>query len=226
MVLRVLDALTEAQEIDSLMVCGPSKTFLPLEPELLALISAGKVSWTEPGATPSSSVYQILDSLSHEAPVLVTTADHAFLGAEIVDHFCCKARAADYDVVAGLASHEEVMRAYPQTKRTATRLREGGFCSCNLFAFLTPHARRAADFWQKCERNRKKPWRMMGVIGWTVALRYLLGTLSLQEGLRRLSTRMKVKAGAVILPFPEAAIDVDTTGDWQIVEEIIASRSL
>ena len=67
---------------------------------------------------------------------------------------------------------------------------------------------------------------MMGAIGWIVALRYLLGKLSLHEGLGRLSTRMNVKAGAVILPFPEAAVDVDTVSDWRIVEEIIAGRDL
>ena len=66
----------------------------------------------------------------------------------------------------------------------------------------------------------------MGAIGWVVVLRYLLGKLSLQEGLGRLSTRMNVKAGAVILPFPEAAVDVDTVSDWRLVEEIIAGRVL
>jgi len=225
MVLRVLDALAAAREIDSLIVCGPSKTLLSYEPELLALIENGNVTWVQPQATPSSSAYQALTSIAHDAPVLVTTADHALLSPKIVDHFCCEARATEYEVVVGLALHGEVMRAFPQTKRTATRLREGDFCSCNLFAFLTPQARRAAEFWQKCERNRKKPWKMMGVIGWTLPLRYVLGRLSLYEGLRRLSTRMQVKAGAVILPFPEAAIDVDTISDWNIVEEIIARRS-
>jgi len=225
MVLRVLDALAAAREVDSLMVCGPSESFLPHEPELLELIAAGRVSWTPPRATPSASTYQVLGSVSHDAPVLVTTADHAFLNAEIVDYFCREARAVDCEVVAGLVSHEEVMRSYHQTKRTAIKLREGGFCSCNLFAFLTPQASRAADFWQECERNRKKPWRMMGALGWGVMLLYLLGRLSLHEGLKRLSRRMNVKAGALILPFPEAAVDVDTVGDWRIVEEIIAART-
>ena len=226
MVLRVLDTLAEAREIDSLIVCGPSKALLPHEHELLALIAAGKIRWIQNQATPSSSTYHVLNSLSHDAPVLVTTADHAFLNAKIVDYFCCKARTTGCDVVVGLASHEEVMRAYPQIRRTATRLRDGSFCSCNLFAFLTPRARRAAEFWRKCESNRKKPWRMIRAIGWPVVLRYLLRKLSLNEGLGRLSTRMNVKAGAVILPFPEAAVDVDTVSDWRIVEEIIAGRAL
>jgi GTP:adenosylcobinamide-phosphate guanylyltransferase len=224
MVLRVLDTLAEAREIDSLVVCGPAEALLPQEPELCARITAGTVRWVPPQATPSTSTYHVLEGLSPHAPVLVTTADHAFLTAEVVDYFCLKARASDYDVVVGLASHAEVMAAFPQTKRTATRLRDGGFCSCNLFAFLSPRARAAAEFWRQCERNRKKPWKMMRVIGWGVVVRYLLGALSLEEGVRRLSARMNVKAGAVILPFPDAAVDVDTVKDWRLVEEVLSRR--
>ena len=224
MVLRVLDTLAEAREVDSLAVCGPSEGLLAQQPELLSRIATGTIRWIPPQATPSASTYHVLEGLSPDASVLVTTADHAFLTAEVVDFFCRKARATGCDIVAGLAPHEQVMRAFPQTKRTATRLRDGGFCSCNLFAFLTPRARNAAEFWRKCERNRKKPWRMMRVIGWPVVVRYLLGTLSLEEGLRRLSARMNVKAGVIIMPFPEVAVDVDTVSDWRWVEEVIAGR--
>jgi len=224
MVLRVLDTLAGAREVDSLVVCGPSEALLAQEPELLSRINAGKIRWIPPQTTPSESTYHVLEGLSPDAPVLVTTADHAFLTAEVVDFFCSKARATGCDVVAGLASHEQVRRAFPQTKRTATRLRDGGFCSCNLFAFLTPRAKNAAEFWRQCERNRKKPWQMMRVIGWPVVVRYLLGTLSLEEGLRRLSARMNVKAGVIIMPFPEAAVDVDTVSDWRLVEEVLADR--
>jgi GTP:adenosylcobinamide-phosphate guanylyltransferase len=119
MVLRVLDTLVEAREIDSLIVCGPAKALLAHEPELLALITAGKVRWFQNQATPSLSTSYVLDSLSHDAPALVTTADHAFLNAKIVNYFCRKARASGCDVVVGLTSHEEVMRVYPQTRRTA-----------------------------------------------------------------------------------------------------------
>ena len=224
MVLRVLDTLAEAREVHSLAVCGPSEALLAQEPELLSRINAGKIRWIPPQTTPSASTYHVLEGLAPDAPVLVTTADHAFLTAEAVDFFCSKARATGCDVVAGLAPHEQVLRAFPRTKRTATRLRDGGFCSCNLFAFLTPRAKNAAEFWRQCERNRKKPWRMMRVIGWPVVVRYLLGTLSLEEGLRRLSARMNVKAGVVVMPFPEAAVDVDTVSDWRLVEDVLAGR--
>ena len=222
MVLRVLDALAGAREIESRMICGPSQDLLTREPELHGLIASGEIGWIQNQATPSSSVSLALNSLHHNLPVLVTTSDHALLSPEIIDFFCCEARTTGCDVAIGLASHERVMRAYPDTRRTVTRLREDSFCSCNLFAFLTPRARSAADFWQKIEGNRKKPWQMIRAIGWTVVLRYMLGMLSLDEGLSRLSRRMNLKAGAVILPFPEAAIDVDTVRDWLLVEKIVA----
>jgi GTP:adenosylcobinamide-phosphate guanylyltransferase len=224
MVLRVLDTLAGAREVDSLAVCGPSEALLAREPELFSRINEGRIRWIPPQATPSASTYHVLEGLSPDVPVLVTTADHAFLTAEIVDFFCGKARASGCDVVAALAPYEQVMRAFPRTKRTATRLSDGAFCSCNLFAFLTPRAKNAAEFWRQCERNRKKPWKIMRVIGWQVVVRYLLGKLSLEEGLKRLSARMNVKAGVIIMPFPEAAVDVDTVSDWRLVEEVLAGR--
>ena len=226
MVLRVLDALAEAKEIGSRMVCGPSQALLSQEPELHALVTAGKIRWIPNQETPSSSTFHVLNSLPQDTPVLVTTSDHALLRSEIIDYFCCEARATGCDVVVGLASYERVMHTYPETRRTATRFRDGSFCYCNLFAFLTPQARRAAEFWQKVEGNRKKPWKMISAIGWTAVLRYFLGVLSLDEGLERISRRMALKAGTVILPFPESAVDVDTVSDWQLVEKIAAKQAL
>lgn len=225
MVLRVLDALAEAREIGPRMVCGPSQALLPQAPELYAHIASGEIGWVQHQKTPSSSTCHVLDSLPQDTPVLVTTSDHALLRAEIVDYFCDEARTTGCDVVVGLANHDRVTHAYPETRRTAIRLRDGGLCSCNLFAFLTPRAHRAAAFWQKVERHRKKPWRVIHSIGWSVVLRYLLGRLSLDEGLSRISSRMNLKAGAVILPFPEAAVDVDTLSDWRLVEEIAGAHS-
>lgn len=225
MVLRVLDALAEAREIDTLVVCGPAEPLLAQEPELWERLKSGAVKWFPPEASPSTSTYSVLENLPQDAPVLVTTADHAFLTPEIVDFFCHQACATDCDVVVGLASHAEVMAAFPQTKRTATRLRDGAVCSCNLFAFLSPRARNAAEFWRKCERNRKKPWKLMRAVGWGVVVRYFLGALSLEQGLRRLSDRMNVRAGAVILPYPDAAVDVDTINDWRLVEEVLSART-
>jgi CTP:molybdopterin cytidylyltransferase MocA len=55
-------------------------------------------------------------------------------------------------------------------------------------------------------------------------LRYLLGRLTLAEGLKQISHRLGLSAGAVLMPFPEAGIDVDTVDDWKLVEKIVADQ--
>jgi hypothetical protein len=125
-------------------------------------------------------------------------------------------------VVAALASHALVMAQYPGMRRTRTRFSDGAFCGCNLFAFLTAESRTAADLWRQVENDRKRPLKMIGRLGWMVVLRYLLGRLSLKDAVRLISERMGLKVGVVILPFPEAAADVDSVSDWHFAEAIAA----
>jgi hypothetical protein len=118
-----------------------------------------------------------------------------------------------------------VSSAYPDTRRTATRFADGAYCGCNLFAFLTPRARTAADFWRRVEAQRKHPLRVIKVLGWMTVIRYLLGQLTLDDALRRVSQRLGFRAGAVIMPFAEAAVDVDSNQDRELVEKIVAEKA-
>ena len=226
MVLRVLDALTTSQVVDTYILCGPPKSVLDQEPALGTLITSGNIRWFENQATPSSSAFHILQSLPNETPVLLTTADHALLSARIVDYFCSEAQATACDVVAGVARLETVTATYPQTRRTAIRLKDDAYCGCNLFAFLTPRARLAAAFWRQVEDHRKNPFHLIRILGWDAMLRYLIGRLSLHDALERISRRLGFKAGAVVLACPEAAIDVDSVSDLKLVENIISNKQM
>ena len=226
MVLRVLDALTASRVVDTCILCGPPKSVVDQEPELRTLITSGNVRWFENQATPSSSASHVLQALPEETPVLLTTADHALLSARIVDYFCSEAQATACDVVAGVARHETVAEAYPQTRRTATQLEDGAYCGCNLFAFLTPQARQAAEFWRQIESHRKNPLRLIQVLGWGAVSRYLVGRLSLNDALDRISHRLGFKAGAVVLTCPEAAVDVDSVSDLKLVQKIISRQQM
>lgn len=224
MVLRVLDTLAGAAETGTRLLVGPSITSIEQHTELSRLVRSGQVQWFAPKDTPSSSAFSVLQGLPEDTPVLLTTADHALLTTEMVDYFCNEARKSGCDVLAGVVRHELVAEAFPETKRTVTKLSDGGYCGCNLFAFLTPQARMAADFWRKVEKERKKPLRIIKVIGWTTVLRYLLGRLSLEQALSQLSKKMHLKVGVVRMPFPEAAVDVDKVDDLILVESILAKK--
>jgi GTP:adenosylcobinamide-phosphate guanylyltransferase len=226
MVSRVLDALGTAREVGARVLCGPRREAFEQDAGLRALVEAGAVEWLEPAATPSLSAAAALDRVAAAAPVLLTTADHALLTPAVVDYFCAAARATGADVVVGLARAEQVTAAFPGTRRTVLRLRGGGYCGCNLFAFLTPAGRRAVRYWRRVEQERKRPLRLVaGALGWSAILDYALGRLTLEAALGRLSRRLGLQAGSVILPFPEAAVDVDSVEDLQLVRAIVEPRS-
>ena len=151
-------------------------------------------------------------------PVLITTADHPLLTAEVVDHFCRDSAATGCDVVVGLAPYDQVRAAYPELKKTVLRFRDGGYCGCNLFAFLTPDGRRVADFWRQVERERKKPLAVIRLLGLWALLRYRMGWLTLDAALAGLSRRVGLRIGVVILPYAHAAVDVDSLSDYVLVQ--------
>jgi len=226
MVLRVLDALEASPQIGTCILCGPSPKSIERQPELKARIAEGRLKYVAAHSTPSLSTHHVLQSLSDNSPVLVTTADHALLTTPIIDYFCNGARRAKCDVVVGLASYEDVISAFPETRRTAIKFTDGSYCGCNLFGFLNPQAYRAAQFWRQIEEKRKSPLKMIRMLGWWAVLRYFSGKMSLNEALGHLSKRMGLQAGAVMLPFPEAAVDVDTVNDLKLVQSLVAKQNL
>ena len=224
MVLRVLNALAESQTIGQRMLCGPPRAILEQASALKSGVDSGDYDWIENRNSPSASASAALEQVPDSHPVLLTTADHALLSSEVVDYFCDQAGSSDYDLMIALASHELVAEAYPGVRRTRLRFSDQDYCSCNLFAFLTPRSRKIANFWRKLESQRKRPWRIFAELGWWPVCKYLFGRLSLQEALARVSARFEMKIGVVVLPFANAAIDVDKESDWQLVQRILAEK--
>jgi len=219
MVLRVLDALEKSRHVGRRILSGPGRDQLAGQASLLTLIDSCAIDWCEPQPTPSTSAYQAMQAISPDSPVLVTTADHPLLSAEIVDRFCCGSLSQNVDVTVGLAPHALVRQAFPDMKKTVLHFSDGDYCGCNLFAFLTPEGRRVADYWRQVETERKNPLKIIRLLGWGAVIRYLLGRLSLDSAMAGLSRRMGLRIGAVVLPYAEAAVDVDSVADRSLVQE-------
>jgi GTP:adenosylcobinamide-phosphate guanylyltransferase len=224
MVLRVLNALEESPAVGPRLLCGPPWPLLEQAPALKSGVDAGDYDWTASRDSPSASAGAAMEQIPDSQPVLLTTADHALLSSQIIDYFCAQARTADFDLLVALAPHELVATTYPGVHRTRLRFSDRDYCSCNLFAVMTPRARTIAAFWRKVESQRKRPWRMFAMLGWWPVFKYLLGRLSLQEAFARISARLEMKIGVVILPFADAAVDVDTEKDWRLVQQILAEK--
>ncbi len=222
---RVVTALSASRHVDAIVISGVRREQLAGSEFLATALAAGTIRWTEPCESPSASAYNAMQSLPPGTAVLVTTADHPLLRAEIVDEFLQRSLASGADVGVGLTDYAGIRARFPAAKKTVTRFRDGGFCGCNLFSFMTPASHRVAAAWRHVEQQRKNPLRIIRQLGWWSVLRYLLGWMTLRQALDQLSRRLDVSIAPIHLPYPEAAIDVDSIADQQLVEGIAGTRN-
>jgi hypothetical protein len=85
---------------------------------------------------------------------------------------------------------------------------------------MTPRSRQVAQFWQKAEALRKRPWRIVAILGVPLLLRYATNRLTLKDALDALSDATGARIRVVLLPFPQAAVDLDTLEDWELVKRL------
>ena len=146
MLLWVLRALAESPSIGRIAVSLDDPGGLESLPDLGVTDVKDKIIAAPTGESPGDSVLRTLETLDDPWPVLVTTADHPLLSAEMVEHFCAAAP-EDADVAVAVAPASLIRRAYPGAVRTYYRFAGGAYSGCNLYCLRTPAARQAVAFW-------------------------------------------------------------------------------
>lgn len=219
MIGRVLDAASRSQYTGELTVIG-----MEAHNTLKTDEAWPPIQHAEGADGPAASVYKALERHKNGAPVLVTTCDHALLSPQIVDHFLKETHTVDADLTVALARRVDIEAAYPDVSRTYLNFGDGGYSSCNLFCLKTDAAKSVVRFWQSAEKDRKRPWRIAWRFGLIPALRILLTRPNQPKVFEIVSKRLGVTIKAVILPFADAAVDVDTPEDLALVERLISER--
>jgi len=223
MLLRVLRSLEATAGVGRLRVSIDDPAALDSVPELKARVNAGQLAPHRSLASPSRSVLDALAAHT-DAPVLVTTADHALLTPEMAEHFLTRASALEAHVCVGVVAQGVVEARFPAVPRTWLPFRDARYTGANLFVFRTPQALRAVEFWIRAESFRKKPWRIASTFGPLSLLLFALRRLTLDAALARASKAIGCRIEAVRLPFAEAAVDVDRPSDLALAERVLSER--
>lgn len=218
MLARVADALAAAFPAVPVTVSGlPAQVLAQVALPAPARALAG-------GSGPAESVARAFETGGLALPALVTTADHALLTPAMLAHFAAASAAAGADMTVGLAEQSVIEAAWPGTRRTYLRLGGRGYSGCNLFWVASPRALAAIRFWRQVEADRKRPWRIArrfgpGALAWLALTRP-----GPERAFAFLSRRIGARVAPVILPFAEAAIDVDKPEDLALAEAALARR--
>ena len=158
-------------------------------------------------------------------PVLMTTADHPLLTADMITEFIKKSQATGTDFCVGLAEAAIIQPAYPHVKRTYLRFSDQAVSGCNLFYIANVRGLAAIEFWKDAQHFRKQPLKLARKISLGLFWRYFRGKLTLKGAFDYASKTLAITAAPVLMSIPEAAIDVDKPSDRILVEEILTRQS-
>lgn len=216
---RVIRTLLSSSEIASITVSIETRQLLDetlgtLAREVTFLPSAESAARSALAALPENA----------EFPWLITTGDHPLLTLEMLQYFLGEATKSGADLSAGLARAETILARFPEARRTYLKFGPDRVSGCNLFALMSPRARKALAFWHDLENVRKQPWRLIGAFGSVALLRFLTGTFTLDSAFALASRRLDLVARPVLMPFAEAAVDVDKPDDKELAEKILRER--
>ncbi|MEM8688392.1 MAG: NTP transferase domain-containing protein [Pseudomonadota bacterium] len=219
MLARVVDALLKCPYVEQISISIDNAE------AVRTALGPGPAIEIVPSATSApASVLTALKRPSTQWPILVTTADHALLTPKIVSHFLQMAASSGADLAVGLATQETITAEFPGTRRTYMKFSDVSVSGCNLFAINSVEGLNIVRFWQQADKNRKKPWKLIGAFGLGALASWLTGGMSLDRAFDLASTKLGAKAVPVLLPFASAAVDVDKPEDKDLVEQLLSRR--
>ena len=219
MLTRVMEAVSDFAELGRLVVVCRD------DPAYARAADVGReFQRVDPAPGPAASAVAAMERIAPTEPVLLVTGDHPLLQSAWLEQFVARAAASGADAVVGLVDHAAIAARFPESRRTRYRFSDVSVCGTNLFYFAGLRGRKVAEQWRVFEAHRKKPWKIVGRLGPWNLLRYLAGRLSLAAAMDGLSRRMGLQLAAVMLDAPEAAVDVDSQADLELVTGLIETR--
>ena len=210
----VLDALRKYKGIRTIMLVCPKEVMDKISP-------MPQLVFIESGDTLLESLKNGLAQLDSNRLTLVATGDIPLLTSEAIDDLLKQAKTRDADIYYPVVKKETCEREFPGVKRTYLTLLEGALTGGNV-ALIKPSAIFALkNLLDKAVITRKKPWKMVGVLGLKLIFKFIIKSLSIPDIENRLKILTGVQAMAIVSDYAEIAFDVDKPEDFELVQEIL-----
>jgi len=210
----VIDAINNSENIDKVIVVGPKDKLYPYIGKKVEKI-------LETGSSIIENMEIGLNYFNSKSNILLLTSDIPLITSQAIDEFIEKCVKREAYIGYPIITKENVIRKYPETKRTYVNMKEGTFCGGNI-AFFKPEV-----FFQKRElikelyENRKANWKNAKILGFKFILKFLLKTLTLDEIEKKVTKIAGCKSVAVMVSYPEIMIDLDKLTDLELIQQYL-----
>jgi len=215
----VVDAVDGANSVDHIIIVGlpadvnllssKSIDFLPESGGLLANLTAGVKH------------LQSIDPSIQQ--VLLLTCDIPTITPEMVD-WCVQDTDPDSDLEYTVIEKETMDARFPTAARSYIRLQDVEVCGGDMNVI---HVRLVEDttFWERMVAARKSPLRQAALLGFDLLFLVLIRRITIDDAVKRVSSRLGLKGRAVISPYAEIGMDVDKPHQLEIVTSDLSRRT-
>lgn len=219
---RVLTAVVQWEQLRSIVLVAPERA--EYQTVVRRCVPSGAITWVSPGPTLFESIEASMRLTGHwDTAGVIVSADHGLVRPTWLDQVTSGLGQGE-GLAIGMADWHQVMGAYPNNHRTRYRFSNRSVCGGNLFAFHREALDKVLGVWSSVEQQRKKPWRMLSMLGYGSVIGYLLGRLSMEDAFAKLSRLTQTSVVPVMMEDPSVAVDIDSVADWLLAERILVER--
>ncbi len=217
MVRYVVEALEAAERVGEVIVVVGPRGPLPAD-------AVGRARQTTAAGEAFSDTVAAAARHGGNGPILLATADIPLLTPQAVDDAAQFALDSGADLTYTMADVEEVAAAFPGTRRTSVRLREGRFTGGNLVVADRDTLLHSLAAIQAAFARRKSIIGLTLLLGPLFLVRLALGRLTVEAAARRGSEILGCSVSVHLTTYPEVAFDVDKPSDLAAAEAVIGRR--
>lgn len=218
MIWHVVRAFVESGRVGEIVIVGLGPEhgldfgvpvhYVPNQPSLWASQNAG--------------VRRLREINNTDRLIIGTTADVPLLTAEVVNWFIDHCQPYNLGLYWGIVPEDVMVQGFPESRRSYLTLREGRFCSGDIYLGFISTAESVQDKMRGFIANRKSVVRQLFLLGPGVILRFLFRRLTMRDLLGVVQRALGITGQPVILPFAEAGMDVDKPFQWEQVQGYLA----
>jgi GTP:adenosylcobinamide-phosphate guanylyltransferase len=220
MIQWVLDALSNAEKIDGVVVigldetdevhCEKIKAYVPNQGGLLENARAG--------------MNKVLELDPETKQVVVASSDIPAITSEMVDWMVDNSEGTDLDLLYHAVTRQVMEKRYPESKRSYIRLKDLEVCGGDMNVVRAMAVTANEERLERIIDSRKNVFKQAAMIGYGTLLLLLLGRLDADGAIERVTKRLGITGRLVLCPYAEIAMDADKTHQLEILRADMAQK--
>lgn len=220
MVQWVLDAITDADKVDGVVIiglpedCGITspkiKAFIPDQGEMLDNIQAG--------------TDKVLELNPQAEYMMIVSSDVPGVTAEGINWVADVALKNKEDVYYNVIERKVMEARYPTSKRSYVHLKDVEVCGGDVNVVRCSVVTKNSDFWRSIIAARKNALKQAAIIGFDTLILLLIRQITIQSAVSRVTRRVNLTGRAPLCPYAEIGMDVDKPHQLELMRADLAKR--